>query len=236
MQEQIPRAFIDLETAVFEPHRRRCPDPYAAQAGAARKVRGRRAARPAAAPCRAGDRPGRDDGGRSAGSNGASIRFCWSCSILDWPWIKDAYFCEHSPPTEDDAVEETQLHAVAPQTLPFVLGELPFITGLSERARSATSMTTTNLSIDGVKELLLAARERYQRRLQNRGRKLTPQLFSHVPQIRPQPLAHRTANDTRPVHAGDGRPADRRRPVRDFRWPRRPGEYPLVPAAAVSRR
>ena len=54
----------------------------------------------------------------------------------------------------------TEIQSVHPKTLLFVLGELPFITGLYERAREQLD-DDENLSIDGVKELLLVARERY---------------------------------------------------------------------------
>src|SRR4029077_20444529 len=78
---------------------------------------------------------------------------------------------------ENDPVEATETHRVDPRTLLFVLGELPFITGLYERAREQLD-DDENLSIDGVKELLLVARARYQADFKNRGRRLTPQLFA----------------------------------------------------------
>jgi hypothetical protein len=98
-------------------------------------------------------------------------------SVLDWPWIKDAYFSNTPANVADDAVEATEIHRVDPRTLLFVLGELPFITGLYERARTELD-DADNLSIDGVKELLQVARERYRADFKNRGRRLTPQLFA----------------------------------------------------------
>jgi hypothetical protein len=59
----------------------------------------------------------------------------------------------------------------------FLLGELPFITGLYERARFELD-DDENLSIDGVKELLLASRERYEADLKSLARKITPQLLT----------------------------------------------------------
>ena len=47
---------------------------------------------------------------------------------------------------------------VDPKTLIFVLGELPFLTGLYERGRSELT-PDDNLSVDGVKEMVLAALE-----------------------------------------------------------------------------
>jgi hypothetical protein len=94
-------------------------------------------------------------------------------SIVDWPWLRDAY--SERTPVETDTVEpeEADLHSVAPNSLLFLMGELPFITGLYERARAELE-EDENLSIDGVKEMLLAARESYQLELGNRARKITP--------------------------------------------------------------
>src|SRR4029450_13067506 len=74
---------------------------------------------------------------------------------------------------EDDLVEEAELYQPDERTLIFMLGELPFITGLYERARAELE-DDENLSIDGVKELLLTARERYKADLARRARKITP--------------------------------------------------------------
>jgi hypothetical protein len=73
-------------------------------------------------------------------------------------------------------VEETTLYQPDERTLLFMLGELPFITGLYERARSELE-DDENLSIDGVKELLITARQRYKRDLARRARKITPQIL-----------------------------------------------------------
>ena len=61
------------------------------------------------------------------------------CSILDWPWVREAYVEQHEPEAEDDLVEETSLYQPDHRTLLFLLGELPFITGLYERARAEAS-------------------------------------------------------------------------------------------------
>ena len=53
------------------------------------------------------------------------------------------------------------LGSVDPRTLIFLLGELPFITALYERGRSELT-PDDNLSVDGVKEMVLQARERLQ--------------------------------------------------------------------------
>jgi hypothetical protein len=104
----------------------------------------------------------------------ASILFV--CSLLDWPWIRDAYRREAEPPAAEDDVEATAIYAADPRQLLFLLGELPFLTGLYEQARVELEQDE-NLSVDGVKSLLLAARARYQAELGQRARKISPKLL-----------------------------------------------------------
>jgi hypothetical protein len=94
-------------------------------------------------------------------------------SIVDWPWLREAY--ADRPEIDFDQVEtlDAESYGVDPDSLMFVMGELPFITGLYERAR-ADLEEDENLTIDGVKEMLLAARESYELELGNRARRITP--------------------------------------------------------------
>src|SRR5690606_1509150 len=64
-----------------------------------------------------------------------------------------------------------------PKTLLFLFGELPFITGLYERARAELE-EDQDLQVDGVKELLIAAKESYVAEFGNRARRVTPLLLS----------------------------------------------------------
>lgn len=177
IQEQMPRAFIDLETAVFEPCSAGLPDPYALKTVPLEQFAA--ALLPAIGRLPAGQPTDRvvwmAARLRELEQHYRSILLV--VSILDWPWIKDAYFSHTVPARDHDAVEPCEIQAVDPKTLLFVLGELPFLTGLYERARGELD-DDENLSIDGVKELLLVARERYRADLKNRGRRLTPQLFA----------------------------------------------------------
>jgi len=77
------------------------------------------------------------------------------------------------PEMEHELVDEPSVHEVRPDTLFFMLGELPYITGLYEQARSELG-DDSNLAIDGVKELLLESRDAYQKEYKNRARKITP--------------------------------------------------------------
>jgi hypothetical protein len=174
--EQIPRAFIDLETAEFEPMSAILPDPYALKRVSAEQF--------SAAVLPAIPRPGRQQQAARCRTMAARLRalekryssILLIASIMDWPWIREAYQ-EAVDADEDDDVEATQICAVNPATLVFLLGELPFVTAEYERAR-ATLDDDENLSIDGVKTLLLAARDRYREDLKSRARSVTPKGMS----------------------------------------------------------
>ena len=84
------------------------------------------------------------------------------------------------------------------KTLFFMLGELPFITGLYEKARAELE-DDENLSVDGVKELLITARDRYKKDLKKQARPITPQLLVAVPAVCSQPVADRAPADAGPV-------------------------------------
>src|SRR5262249_48382042 len=171
LQEQLPRAFIDLETAVFKPLSAGFPDPYALKQVPLEKFA---AAVLAAVPRLPPGQPTDRVVTMAANLRRLEERYhsiLLVVSILDWPWIKDACYSKTPVETADDVVESTGIHALDPKTLLFVLGELPFITGLYERARTELD-DDENLSVDGVKELLLVARQRYQADFKNRGRRL----------------------------------------------------------------
>jgi hypothetical protein len=176
MSEHIPRAFIDLETARYVPHTAVLPDAYALKTVAPEQF--------AAALLPAIERPSERQVRERIAHMAQRLHdleqryksILFVCSILDWPWIREAYVERHEVEAEDDAVEETSLAAPEHRTLLFLLGELPFITGLYERARAELE-DDANLSIDGVKELLLTARQDYQDDLKHRARKITPHLL-----------------------------------------------------------
>ena len=176
LQEQIPRAFVDPETARFQPLEAVLPDPYAVKRVSSERF--------AAALLPAVPRPAVAQ--QSARCRGIAARLkalearysaiLVVASIMDWPWIREAYH-EAPPAEEEEEVEPTQIYSVSPPTLVFFLGELPFLTAEYERAR-ANLDDDENLSIDGVKALLLAARDRYRGDLKSRARAVTPKLMS----------------------------------------------------------
>ncbi len=176
MAEHIPRAFIDLETARFIPSSAVLPDAYALKQVAIERF--------AAAVLPVIERPKETQHRERIVHMAARLRelerrhksILLVCSLLDWPWIREACVEQIQSTAEDDAVEPTEIYQPDAKTLLFMLGELPFITGLYERARAELE-DDENLSIDGVKELLLMARERYRADLKARARKITPHLL-----------------------------------------------------------
>jgi hypothetical protein len=109
-------------------------------------------------------------------------RVLFVCSLLDWPWIREAFNELRAPDAIEelwvpDEVEPTETYQPNEKNLFFCLGELPFITGLYEQARAELD-DDENLSIDGVKEILMTARDRYQADLKKQARPITPQLLS----------------------------------------------------------
>lgn len=168
MSEGVRRAYIDREVAVFEASPVATPDPYAlkhvsvtAYAAALMSV--------ALPPQPASQR---------------AFRIAWMafqlheleleyqrilclCPVADWPWLRDAYRSRlsYEPP---EPAATSSVATVAPPTLYFVLGELPFLTELYERRR-AELRSDRHLSIDGIKELLLATRERWRALMETGG-------------------------------------------------------------------
>ena len=98
------------------------------------------------------------------------------CSILDWPWIKEAYDerLEVSPPQKAEGLPALQ--GVDKQTLFFALTELPYVTYLYEKKRQELR-PDNNAPVDGVKEILLRARELFIKKHKIRYHNLTSQTF-----------------------------------------------------------
>lgn len=177
MQEHIPRAFIDLETERFRSPAAVLPDPYAVKQVAADRF----AAAVLPAIGRPDQGPATDrihfmaDRLRKLQEKFESILFV--CSLTDWPWIRESLRENVTCAAEHEDVEEAGIVQPNPGGLLFVTGELPFITGLYERARAELD-DDENLSFDGVKELMLTTRDGYTSEFGSRARRITPQLLS----------------------------------------------------------
>ena len=197
MGEHIRREFIDLETNRFQPYSTVMPDPYA--------VRHVRCEKFAAAVLPSIPRPSDDQTRERMAYMAARLvdlartnqQILLVTSVLDWPWIREAHRLlkegrgRSLESFEHDYVQPPETFAVDPKTLLFLFGELPFITGLYERARAQLE-EDEDLQIDGVKELLIAAKQSYLAEFGNRARRVTPLLLSKCLQyIRNLSLVHR---------------------------------------------
>ncbi len=177
MGDRIPRRFIDLETSAFESYSRVLPDAYALKQVPIEKF--------AAAVL-----PNLTAPIGTQWKNRISYmawrlrelsvdfkRILFVVSVLDWPWVRQAFLSKGLECPDPESVKEAVRYQVQPKTLYFLLGELPFITNLYENARSELT-DDANLSIDGVKELLIASRDEYKQDYKNRARKITPKLLT----------------------------------------------------------
>jgi hypothetical protein len=175
--ERIARAFIDMETPRFEPITAVFPDPYALKRVSLEQFSA--ALLPAIPPLHPGQH---------------SARVAWMaarlheleshyrlvllvCSLLEWPWIRDAYQRRVERPVPETFFAPQASFTVDPGTLIFVLGELPYITALYERGRRELT-PDDNLSVDGVKEMVLEARESLRKEHPRIAQRITPQLLS----------------------------------------------------------
>jgi hypothetical protein len=177
--ERMAREFIDLETSNFEPNAASFPDPYALKKVS---VEGFAAAVlpviPQPSPGQHADRIATmAERLHMLERRYKSILFV--CSLLDWPWVRDAYMTRVEVPEPEVFYAPIQTFPVDPKNLIFVLGELPFLTGLYERGRRELT-PDDNLSVDGVKEMVLAARDRLKETLPNVAQRITPQLLAIV--------------------------------------------------------
>ncbi|MEO2036437.1 MAG: hypothetical protein ABGZ35_30555 [Planctomycetaceae bacterium] len=176
-QEHIARTFIDIEDDEYEPAADSLPDAYALKQVSPERFAA--AVLPVLAPPKLGPQTTRihwmaNELHRLTKSYDSVLLVC---GMREWPWIRDAFQTVVDRPADPaEPTHPAELYAVQPQTLMFMLGELPFITGQYEQAR-ANLDDDENLSVDGVKSLLLASRDRYQREFKNRARRITPQLL-----------------------------------------------------------
>lgn len=96
------------------------------------------------------------------------------CNLAHWPWLRESYRARKTAPAVESAYMPVQTFPVQERSLAFVLGELPYITYLYEKARQ-NLLPDENLVLDGVKELLLEARAEWLRRFTPLHNWATPQ-------------------------------------------------------------
>ncbi len=175
--EHWPIEFCDLETNAYQPVAATLPDPYAL-----RQVSLERFAT-AILPSIA--RPYQEQviqrlqfmAWRLKQLELEHQRIVFVCSILEWPWLREAFQAPRAElPLHDSVVPPVSI-AVNPNSLIFLFGELPFITGLYEQARMELE-NDENLAIDGVKQLFMSARTSYLQDMGKRARRITPLLLT----------------------------------------------------------
>ncbi|MGE0707009.1 MAG: hypothetical protein AB7N76_02540 [Planctomycetota bacterium] len=180
-QERIPRAFVDIELPGFESRGGVYPDPYALQRGvslelfAAALLTGRQPPPSAQVRQRAAHMAARL---RELEQRQGPVLFL--CSFREWPWVRRAYlegWLEPQPEPVAGAWTPVRRLRVREQTLTFVLGELPYVAHLHVQARR-TLGPEEHLSVDGVKALLLEARDRWLTGDKRVERRLSPQRLS----------------------------------------------------------
>lgn len=104
-------------------------------------------------------------------------------ALQEWPWLRDRIKTDQTHPQaaniDSDEIEfqYPERFATDPRTLIFLFGELPYITAFYEHQRKKLD-ENTQLTIDGVKHLLLSARSSYMQDFGKRARRITPLLMS----------------------------------------------------------
>ena len=98
------------------------------------------------------------------------------CSVLDWPWVKEAFDERKQYKNPSVNPDKPILNSVEKNTLFFALSEFPYITYLYEKKRQEMK-TENDAPIDGVKEILLRARDLFLKKHKIRYHNLTSQTF-----------------------------------------------------------
>ncbi|NIP99536.1 MAG: hypothetical protein GWM98_03170, partial [Nitrospinaceae bacterium] len=159
LQEGISRKFIDLSVPEYELRDFYFPDSFA--------LRGLSLEKFAAALLPAIQRPAsgsqHDQRARWMAYQLHQLELDYSritlvCSMLDWPWIKEAYRERLPYPQPKPAPGLPALYGVEHDTLFFALAEFPYITYLYELNRQNLK-SDRDVAIDGVKEIMLRARD-----------------------------------------------------------------------------
>lgn len=175
--EHMPLRFIDLETDRFLPESMYLPDPYALKRVSLEKF--------AAATLPALPRPRREQTKQRIQHMARVLRemqlefksILFVCALNEWPYVREAILEGTSEPMEHDHVADVELCQTDIESLFFLLGEIPFITSLYEQSRAELS-ADENLSVDGVKELLIESRQAYRREYGSRALTIPPQALS----------------------------------------------------------
>ncbi len=158
MEADIDRAYVDLETDDYEPYAPVLPD--ASALGGLSLERFLTALLPALAPPLPGSQRLQRLRRMAYELHRLELdqrRVVLVAAAADWPWLRQAYR-QRAPVTGAGAVTMPRLFDVTPSGLYFLLGELPWLTHLYEHRR-AELIGDGSLAVDGIRALLLQARE-----------------------------------------------------------------------------
>ncbi len=176
-QEGIPRKFIDLSVSQYEARHFDFPDAFSLRGLSLEKFA------TALLPFipRPADNSQHDQRARWMAYQLHQLEMDYKqvvlvCSLLDWPWIKQAYDDRSEYPHPEPSAGVPTLYGLEPATLFFALSEFPYITYLYEKNRQELK-SDRNVAIDGVKEIMLKARENFLNKHKIRYHNLTSQTF-----------------------------------------------------------
>lgn len=176
-EEGIPRYFIDRSVTSFEPRHMMFPDTFALKELSMEKFCA--SLLPAIERPLAGSQQEKRTRWMAYQLHKIEMdysRIILICSVLDWPWIKEAYDERHDYTAPEKIDSSPALFGVDKNTLFFALSEFPYVTYLYEKKREELR-SDKNLSVDGVKEILLKSRDAFINKHRVRYHNLTPQTF-----------------------------------------------------------
>ncbi|RJP26878.1 MAG: hypothetical protein C4527_14445 [Candidatus Omnitrophota bacterium] len=164
LEEYLSIEFIDRETQIYEPESYVFPDPYSLKTVSLEKFCA------AVLPTIQSPIPGSQQHARILTMTNElhQLRSQYKnilclCSLAHWPWLRDAYHARTGAPESEPFYAPVHSYPVRERSLAFVLGELPYITYLYERSRREL-LPDENLSIDGIKELVIESRGEWLRK------------------------------------------------------------------------
>ncbi len=177
IEEGINRAYIDREVSSFETQRGYFPDPYALKNVPLEKFA--LALLPAVPIPQKESQQEKRVRWMAYQLHQLELQYnniLFICSTLDWPFVRDSYNRRLPYPESENIYQSPQLHNVEEKTLFFILGELPYITYLYEKKREGL-LSDSNISIDGIKELLIESRKRFIKQYELNQHYLTPNVL-----------------------------------------------------------
>jgi hypothetical protein len=159
MQEGIPRTFIDWSTANYQPRKIDFPDTFALQQMSIQKFNAALLLTLKRFPAESlHDKRARWMAYQLHKLEMDHSNIVLICSVLDWPWIKEAYDERLDYVSPGSVDHFPHLYSVDKNTLFFALSEFPYITYLYEKNRQEMR-SDRDVAIDGVKEILLRGRD-----------------------------------------------------------------------------